>query len=95
MLRAQFESELKASLKKKESIKVATIRLVMAALKDRDIAAREKGLDEGISEDEILMLLQGMIKQRNESISLYDQGGRPDLANLEAKEIDIIRTFFA
>ncbi|MBT4879853.1 MAG: GatB/YqeY domain-containing protein [Alphaproteobacteria bacterium] len=93
MLRAQFESELKASLKKKESIKVATIRLVMAALKDRDIAAREKGLDEGISEDEILMLLQGMIKQRNESISLYDQGGRPDLANLEAKEIDIIRTF--
>jgi uncharacterized protein YqeY len=65
----------------------------MAALKDRDIAARSKGNSDGVSEDEILSILQSMIKQRHESVTMYEQGGRAELAEQEADEIAIIQTF--
>lgn len=93
MLRARLNESLKASLKAKEERAVATLRLILAALKDRDIAGRTKGFPDGIPDDEILQMLGSMIKQRRESISLYEQGGRLELAEREREEIVIIETF--
>lgn len=93
MLRNQITEALKTAMKGKDEIGVATVRLMQAALKDRDIAARSKGNMDGISDDEILSMLQSMIKQRRDSIAMYEQGGRPELAEREAKEIDVIETF--
>ena len=93
MLRSQLDEALKASMKSKEATKVATLRLVLAALKDRDIAARGKGNSDGISDDEILGLLQSMIKQRRESAELYKQGNRLELAHNEEAEIAVIEEF--
>ena len=93
MLREELNESLKQATKAKDSCAVATIRLIMAALKDRDIAARSKGNDDGIGEDEILSLLQTMIKQRRESSDLYEKGNRPELAERELKEIEIIQSF--
>ena len=72
---------------------VSTVRLILAALKDRDIAARPRGVVDGISDDEILQMLQSMMKQRRESIALYEQGNRLELAAQEAEEIAIIERF--
>ena len=69
------------------------MRLILARLKDLDIAARPKGNTEGIKEDEIGSMLQGMIKQRRESIALYEKGKRPDLVKQESEEIAIIERF--
>ncbi|GHD54658.1 aspartyl-tRNA amidotransferase subunit B [Thalassobaculum fulvum] len=80
-------------MRAKDSRAVATVRLILAALKDRDIAAREKGVMDGVGEDEVLAMLQTMIKQRQESIRLYEQGGRCELAEQEQEEIDVIRRF--
>ena len=93
MLRKQLNDALKTAMLAKESRKVSTVRLILAALKDRDIAARPKGQADGIGEDEIRQLLQFMIKQRRESVSLYEQGNRPELAQQETDEIAIIETF--
>jgi uncharacterized protein len=93
MLRARISNALKMAMKAKEKHTVSTIRLIMAALKDRDIAARSKGNSDGVSEDEILSMLQSMIKQRHESVTIYEQGGRAELAEQEAIEIVIIQTF--
>ena len=93
MLRARISDALKKAMKAKEKHTVSTIRLIMAALKDRDIAARSKGNSDGVSEDEILSILQSMIKQRHESVTMYEQGGRAELAEQEADEIAIIQTF--
>jgi uncharacterized protein YqeY len=93
MLRAQLEGALKASLLARDERATATVRLILAALKDRDIAERGKGNMDGISDDQIRQLLQQMIKQREESIRLYRQGGRQDLADGEAAEIVVIRQF--
>lgn len=93
MLRDRLSETLKNSLRERDVMRTGTIRLILAALKDKDIAAREKGNYEGISEEEILQLLQNMIKQRKESISLYEQGDRLELAALEAKEVEIIQEF--
>jgi hypothetical protein len=93
MLRQRLNDALKDTLKAKDQIGVATVRLILAALKDRDIAARGKGNKEGISEDEILGLLQSMIKQRQESIALYEKGGRCELAEQERGEIAVIERF--
>tara|TARA_R110002050_G_scaffold297610_1_gene459290 strand:+ start:6998 stop:7456 length:459 start_codon:yes stop_codon:yes gene_type:complete len=92
-LRHRLQTELKDSLINKDKIKTATIRLILAALKDRDIDARSKGNDEGIDEISILQILQSMIKQRRESIVIYTKGDRKDLADQEAKEIKVIETF--
>lgn len=93
MLRQQLNDALKTAMLAKDARKVSTVRLILAALKDRDIAARPKGMADGIGEDEIRQMLQSMIKQRRESITMYEQGGRPELAKQEADEIAIIETF--
>jgi uncharacterized protein YqeY len=69
------------------------VRMILAGLKERDVAARGTGNQEGIADPEILRLLQGMIKQRRESIALYRQGNRPELARQEEEEIAIIESF--
>ncbi|ARJ64626.1 glutamyl-tRNA amidotransferase [Magnetospirillum sp. ME-1] len=93
MLRQQLNDALKAAMLGKDARTVSTVRLILAALKDRDIAARPKGVTDGIPEAEIQQMLQSMIKQRRESISMYEQGGRPELAQQEAEEIAIIEKF--
>ncbi|CAA7618316.1 GatB/YqeY domain-containing protein [Magnetospirillum sp. UT-4] len=93
MLRQQLNDALKTAMLAKDTRAVSTVRLILAALKDRDIAARGRGVTDGIGEDEILSMLQSMIKQRRESISLYEQGGRLELAQQEADEITIIERF--
>lgn len=93
MLRQQLNDALKTAMLAKDARTVSTVRLILAALKDRDIAARGRGVPDGISEDEILVMLQSMVKQRRESISLYEQGGRLELAQQEAEEIAIIERF--
>ena len=92
MLRRQLEDALKHAMKAREPCRVATIRLILAALKDRDIAERGKGNGE-FDDRAILALLQTMIRQRRESIELYERGGRVDLAQREAEEIAVIHTF--
>ena len=93
MLRTRLNDALKAAMKAKEELSVSTLRLILAALKDRDIAARSKGNRDGIAESELLSLLQSMIKQRRESIAAYEKGGRMDLAQQEAGEIAVIEGF--
>jgi uncharacterized protein YqeY len=93
MLRESFSNRLKNALRAKDDAQVSTLRMIIAALKDKDIAARSKGNYDGIPQEEILSLLQGMIKQRRESITLYEQGKRPELVAKEQKEIDIITDF--
>ena len=91
-LRERFTDDLKTAMKGGDKVRVATIRLIQAALKDRDIEAR--GLSkEPLSDEDILGLLQKMIKQRQESAELYDKGGRPELAAQEREEIEIITAF--
>ena len=93
MLRSEISTALKEAMKAKAEIETATLRLILAALKDRDIAARSKGVSEPIDEEEILELLQKMVRQRREAIDLYVKGGRQDLADREAAEIQIIQRF--
>ena len=80
-------------MRAKESRAVSTLRLILAALKDRDIAARGKGNSEGIGDQDILELLQKMVRQRRESIELFEKGDRQDLADKEAEEIEVIQRF--
>jgi uncharacterized protein len=93
MLREAFAERLKTAMRAKENRTVSTVRLILAALKDRDIAARTAESREGIADPDILRLLQGMVKQRRESIALYEQGNRPELAAQEAEEIAVIESF--
>lgn len=93
MIREQLNTRLKESMKQKDTRATATMRLMLAALKDRDIAARSKGNTEGIDEQEILQMMQTMIKQRRESIEHYEAGGRCELAEQEAEEIAVIQQF--
>ena len=92
-MRETIQSSLKAAMKAGQAKELSTLRLITAALKDRDIAARSKGNNDGISDDEILSMLQTMIKQRQESSKMYREGGREELAQSEDEEITIIRTF--
>ncbi len=93
MLRQQLNEALKEAMRAKRQRAVSTLRLILAALKDRDIAARAKGNTEGLDDDEIMSMLQTMIRQRRESITLYEQGGRLELAEAEAEEITVIQSF--
>ena len=93
MLRQAFGDRLKEAMKAKDSRTVSTVRLIIAGLKDRDVAARGQGNAEGITEAEIRRMLQAMIKQRRESIALFEQGNRDDLAQREREEIAVIETF--
>ena len=92
-MRAALNNAFKSAMKDKEALAVSTLRLIQAAVKDRDVAARTKGYTDGISDDEILGLLQSMIKQRNESIKAFKKGGRMELAEQEAGEIAVIERF--
>ena len=93
MLRTRLKDALTAAMKSRDTIAVATLRLILAALKDRDIAARGKGGVSVITDEAILDLLQSMIRQRHESIDLYRTAERLDLAQKEAAEIEIIQRF--
>jgi uncharacterized protein YqeY len=93
MLREQFSEALKQAMRDKDQLAVSTVRLILARLKERDIEARPKGNTEGIADPDIQSMMQQMIKQRRESIELYDRGGRPELAEKERGEIAIIERF--
>src|ERR1700680_1164117 len=93
MLREAITDRMKTALRAKDTRTLSTVRLIMAALKDRDIEARGSGNSEGIAESDIQRMLQGMIKQRRESIALYEQGKRPELAQQEGEEIAVIESF--
>lgn len=92
-LRDQFNAALKEAMKAKEVRRVSTLRMILAGVKDRDIAARTETSREAVGDDELLSLLAKMIKQREESAETYDRGGRPELAAQEREEIEIIRAF--
>src|ERR1700753_1290356 len=92
-LRAQLTDAMKEAMKAKDAKRLATVRLILAALKDKDIAARSADSRELVGDDERLGLLAKMIKQREESASVYRQGGRPELAENEEAEVAIIRSF--
>ncbi|HEY6984115.1 GatB/YqeY domain-containing protein [Reyranella sp.] len=93
MLRDQLNEALKEAMRARDTNAVGTIRLILAKLKEVDIAARTEANREGVADDRILSMLQGMIKQRNESITLYEKGNRADLADKEKAEIDVIHRF--
>ncbi|SFK54857.1 GatB/YqeY domain-containing protein [Methylocapsa palsarum] len=91
MLRDQFTSQLKEAMKAGQKRRVETIRMITAALKDKDIEARGSG--KSVAAEDILALLQKMIKSRKESLEIYEKAGRTDLATQESEEIDIIQGF--
>ena len=93
MLRQELSESLKEAMKAKDSCATSTIRLILAALKDRDIAARSQGSDEKLNDDQILEVLQKMVRQRRDSIEMYAKGGRQDLVDRESREIEIIEGF--
>ncbi len=93
MLREELAAALILAMEAKDARAVSTIRLILAALKDRDVAARGKGNGQGIDEGEVLQMLRTMIAQRRESIETYEIGCRMELAQQESDEIDIIKRF--
>ncbi len=93
MLRDEINNAMKDALRNKDERTLATTRMIIAKMKDLDIAARPKGNMEGINDGEIASMLQGMIKQRRESIALYQQGKRDDLVKQESEEIAVIERF--
>ena len=93
MLRDQLNEALKEAMRARDMGAVGTIRLILAKLKEVDIASRTEANREGVADDKILSMMQGMIKQRNESITLYEKGNRADLADKEKAEIGVIQRF--
>jgi len=94
MLREQIDTGLKSAMKAKDAkLRVTTLRLINAAIKDRDIAARGEDRCDGASDEEILAILTKMVKQREESAAAFEKGGRPELAEQERAEIEVIREF--
>jgi len=92
-LRESLNEALKAAMKARDAKRTGTLRLVLAALKDKDIAGRTEDSRQGIPDEEIPALLAKLIKSREDSIALYEQGGRPELAAAERDEIAVIREF--
>ncbi|MCQ2965900.1 MAG: GatB/YqeY domain-containing protein [Alphaproteobacteria bacterium] len=92
-MRDVIKAALKTAMLEKDTHKISTIRLILAAIKDRDIASRGTEKEGTITNDDILQLLQSMVKQRQESITMYQKGGRQDLVDSEQFEIDVIKTF--
>jgi uncharacterized protein YqeY len=91
-LRERFSDTLKTSMKAGDAARTSTLRMIMAKLKDSDIAARPKGVT-AVPDDEVMAMLRGMVKSRRESVALYQQGNRPELAAKEEAEIAVIETF--
>ena len=92
-LRDQLMNSVKEAMKAREQKRLGTLRLIQANIKDKDIAHRTEESRDGISDDEILALFGKLIKSREDSIALYEQGGRPELAEAERAEIAILREF--
>ena len=92
-LRNEIETKLQSAIKERNKLRISTLRLILAAVKDKDIATRTNDNKEGIKEEDIKQLLKKMIKQRNESVTLYKKGNRSDLLEIEKGEIEIISTF--
>lgn len=92
-LRQRLRAALKEAMRSRDASRLSTLRLIDAAIKDRDIAARSEGNTEGISDVEILAVLGKMVKQRQESAKAYEEGGRVELADKERQEIDVIEEF--
>ena len=92
-LRMRISDALKQAMKDKAADRLSTLRLINAAIKDKDIAARANGTDEGVSDAEVLGILSKMAKQRQESARAYEEGGRLDLADREREEIAVIEEF--
>ena len=93
MLRDKLNDALKDAMRARDTASLGAIRLILAKLKEVDIAARTETSREGVPDDRILSMLQGMIKQRNESVVLYEKGNRPELAEKERAEIAVIERF--
>ena len=91
-LRDSFTEQMKLSMKAGTSARTSTLRMVMARLKDSDIASRPKGVEQ-IPEDDIVAMLRGMVKSRRESVEMFTQGNRPELAAKEEAEIAVIESF--
>ena len=92
MLREDLQKSLKEAMKNKDMKTVSAVRLIIAGQKEKDVEARGKGLEKA-GDDVLLAMMQTMIKQRNESIKIYKEGNRPDLAEKEQAEIDVISRF--
>ena len=93
MLRDKLNDAMKDAMRARDTAALGTIRLILAKLKEVDIAARTEANRVGVADDRILSMLQGMIKQRNESVALYEKGNRADLAEKEKAEIAVIERF--
>ena len=93
MLRNKFKNDLLSGMKAKETVKVSTLRLILAAIKDRDLESRSKGTGDTVSDSIVLEILSKMIKQRLETSKVYQGAGRDELANAEKKEINVINTY--
>ncbi len=93
MLRDELNHSLKEAMRARDQQALTTVRLILAALKDRDIQARSEGQGDGIGDDEILDMLTKMVKQRREAMSLYEKGNRQDLVDKEQNEIEVIQRF--
>jgi hypothetical protein len=91
-LRSRFTESLKAAMLARDTARTSTLRMILAKLKDVDIAARPSGLDK-VPDDQITAMLRGMAKSRRESVELYRQGNRPELAEKEEAEIAVIEGF--
>ena len=91
-LREQFTDQLKVSMKAGTAPRTSTLRMMLAKLKDTDIASRPKGIDK-VPDDEVLSMLRGMVKSRRESVEMYRQGNRLELAEKEEAEIAVIEAF--
>ncbi|WP_299352027.1 GatB/YqeY domain-containing protein [uncultured Shimia sp.] len=92
-LREEINSALKQAMRDRAADRLSTLRLISAAIKDRDIAARGEGIEDGVGDDEVLKILSKMVKQRQESARTYEEGSRLDLAERELAEITVIEEF--
>ena len=92
-MRSLLDTNLKEAMKSQEKQRLATLRLINAAIKDRDISVRSEENTEGVSDSEIILILSNMVKQRKQSIVQYEEGGRIELAERERQEIKIIEEF--
>lgn len=92
-LRTRINTSIKQAMREKDSARLSTLRLVNAAIKDRDIALRGDGNEQGVGDDEVLGILDKMVKQRKDTAKTYEEGGRLDLAEREQSEIEVIEEF--
>lgn len=92
MLREDLQNALKDAMKNKDTVTMGAVRMVIAGMKEKDVDARGKG-DKEASETDLLSMMQNMIKQRRDSIKMYEDGNRPDLAEKEKNEIAVIEKF--